>query len=152
MVLALARNGAMGLRGGLPWSIPEDLSHFRKITMGHTLIVGRKTASQLPPLPMRRLVVVSSVPCPDRFLPMVTSITSAIDLAHVTDSSPCVIGGAKIYQAAMPYVTRIHLTEIEREVEADTFFRLDRDGFRETGRARSTEPDVQFVILDRVTT
>lgn len=146
MILATARNGAIGLRGALPWRIPEDLRRFKAATMGRTLIVGRKTAETLPPLPGRDLVVLSRNVDHPRF-DTYGWIESAIAAAREDDPEPVVIGGAEVYRAALPYVTRILLTEIDRDVEADTFFGLDRTGFVEV--SREVMGDVEFVELRR---
>lgn len=151
MVLALARRGALGRDGGLPWRIPEDLRHFRDVTLGHAVIMGRRTWDEVKkPLPGRRNLVVSRNPalalegatvCP--------SLDAAIAAARQTDPEPCVIGGAELYRLALPQATRIELTEIDRDVEADTFFELDRTGFVESSRRRAETPDVSFVTLRR---
>lgn len=145
MILARARRGAIGLRGGLPWDrIPEDMRRFRAATMGHTLIVGRVTAEGLPPLPGRSLVVLSRDVLHPRFDTYCT-IRAAIDGARLEDPEPVVIGGAQVYAAALPYVTRALVTEIDRDVEADTFFAVDfaAEGFREV--SREVVGDVAFV-------
>ena len=140
MILARARRGVIGLRGGLPWPrIAEDMRRFKAATMGHTLIVGRKTLDTLPPLPGRYLCVVSRQPRlpPRRGEPVfVHTVPHAIEAARWTDDEPVVIGGAQVYAAALPYVTRALVTEIERDVEGDTFFDVDfaAEGLREVSR------------------
>jgi dihydrofolate reductase len=81
-----------------------------------------------------------------------SSLEQAIALARETDDEPRIIGGAQIYRAALPFATRIYLTEVHRRPEGDTFFHLDRTGFRETSRVRGatqTSEDVEFVTLER---
>ena len=75
------------------------------------------------------------------------SLEAAIRLARTTDEEPRVIGGGALYREALPLVTRIYLTEIEREVEGDTFFSFDRTAFREIERRRGEDPTVEFVVL-----
>lgn len=153
LILAMADDGAIGLGGKLPWRISEDLKFFKAQTMGHAIIMGRKTWDEVgKPLPGRRNIVVSR----DRSLTLegaevVGSLDEAIRLARTADADPHVIGGAAIFNEAMPLATRIFLTEVHRKVEADTYFHgLDRSAFRETARRRAeTVPDVEFVTLER---
>lgn len=149
MSIARSRNGAIGLAGGLPWEIPEDLRRFRAATMDHTLIVGRVTYSTMPHLPGRRLVVLSRTGGRCAW-PIAHTIEDAIAAARETDPEPIVIGGAQVYREALPYVTHILLTEIDRDVEGDTFFDLNTAGFREVVREVWVwEPGVSFVTLER---
>lgn len=144
MILARARRGVIGLRGALPWRIPEDMRRFKAATMGHTLIVGRVTAERLPPLPGRSLVVFSrdvNHPAFDTYC----TIEAAINGARLEDPGPIVIGGAQVYAAALPYVTRALVTEIDRDVGGDAFFDVEfgAEGFREV--SREVMGDVDFV-------
>jgi dihydrofolate reductase len=152
-VLAVADNGLIGQHGKVPWRIPEDLAHFKRMTLGHAIIMGRGTWDEVgKPLPGRRNIVVSRTV---RELPgaeLAPSLEEAIALARETDDEPRIIGGAQIYRAALPLATRIFLTEVHRSPppgERDTFFHLDRTGFRETSRVRGTTEDVEFVTLER---
>lgn len=151
LVLAIGKNGLIGKDGKVPWHIPEDLKHFRRATTGHAIIMGRKTWDEVgKPLPHRRNIVVSRQPA--LTLPgaeVVPTLEAAIALARTSDPEPRVIGGAEIYRLAMPFATKILLTEVDREAEGDTYFHLDRSGFRETERRAGEEPGVQFVTLER---
>ena len=151
LVVAIAKNGAIGNKGALPWHVPEDLKHFRTSTLGHAVIMGRKTWTEVgKPLPKRRNLVVTRDP--DLRLEgaeVVTSLEEAIALARTTDAEPRVIGGAEIYRLALPLATRILLTEIQLEPEADTFFHLDRSGFRETERRVGEDPRAVYLTLSR---
>ena len=151
IVVAIAKNGAIGNKGALPWHVPEDLKHFRAVTLGHAVIMGRKTWTEVgKPLPKRRNLVVSRNP--DLQLEgteVVTSLEEAIARARTTDAEPRVIGGAEIYRLALPLATRILLTEIQLEPEADTFFHLDRSGFRETERRVGEDPRAVYLTLER---
>lgn len=144
MVLARARNGVIGIAGALPWRIPEDLRRFKAATRGHSLIVGRVTAESLPPLPGRDLVVLSRDVNHPRFDTYCT-IEAAINGARLEDPEPIVIGGAQMYRAALPHVTRALVTEIDRDVDGDTFFAVDfaAEGFREV--SHEVMGDVKFV-------
>lgn len=151
LVLAIAKNGAIGKDGKVPWNVPEDLKHFRRSTTGHAVIMGRKTWDEVgKPLPNRRNLVVTR--SADRKLEgaeVVASLDEAIARARTTDAEPRVIGGAEMYRLALPQATRILLTEIQLEPEADTFFALDRSGFRETERRVGDDPRAVFVTLER---
>lgn len=151
LVLAVARNGAIGKDGKVPWHVPEDLRHFKAMTMGHAIVMGRKTYEETRrPLPGRRNIVITRRR--DYQAPgceVVGSLEEAIALARTSDPEPRVIGGAEIYRLAWPLATRVHLTEIDRDADADTFFEVDRKGFRETERRKGETPGVTFVTLDR---
>ena len=157
MIVAIARGGVIGHCGRLPWRIPEDLRHFKRMTWGHTLIVGRKTYDGLPVLSGRRIVMVSrccsaeSCGHDDAGFRHVATIEDAIAAARETDpeGAPVVIGGAEVYRAALPFVTRILLTEIDADHEGDVFFHLDRTGWRETEWRAGETPGVSFVTLER---
>ena len=151
LVLAIGNRGAIGLRGKLPWRIPEDMKHFRRVTTGHAVIMGRKTWDEVgKPLPQRRNIVVSGNPqLTLEGAEVVGTLGEAIVRARTTDTEPRVIGGARIFRDALPLATRIHLTEVHRDVEADTFFELDRRGFHETERRDGDEPGVVFLTLER---
>ena len=153
LVLALGIGGALGKDGKVPWRIPEDMKHFKAMTIGHAIIMGRRTWDECgKPLPERRNIVISRS-LGDHDLDgaeVVRSLEEALAKAKETDPEPRVIGGAQIYVAAVPLATKIYLTEVHRAAEADTFLHLDRTGFRETERRASTESEgVEFVTLER---
>lgn len=152
LVVAIGDNGAIGKDGKVPWRIPEDMKHFKTVTMGHAIIMGRKTWDEVGrPLPGRRNLVVSRQP--DLVLEgaeVFRTLDAAITAARTTDPDPHVIGGSTIYDAAMARATRIHLTEVHREVEADTFFPpFDRSAWREVSRRPAETEGVEFVTLER---
>jgi dihydrofolate reductase len=152
MVVAVGDNGAIGKDGKVPWRIPEDLKHFKRVTLGHAIIMGRKTWDEVGrPLPGRRNLVVSRQPSLAlEGAEVFGSVTAAIEAARTTDPEPHVIGGSAIYEAAMPLATRIYLTEVHREVEADTFFPpFDRSAWREVERRPAETEGVEFVTLER---
>lgn len=151
MVVAIGDNGAIGKDGKVPWRIPEDLKHFKNVTMGHAIIMGRKTWDEVgKPLPGRRNLVVSrQAGLALEGAEVFASLEAAIAAARTTDDEPHVIGGSTIYSAAMPFMTRIHLTEVHRNVEADTFFSFDRSAWREVERRPAETEGVEFVTLER---
>ncbi len=122
LILARARNGVIGARGGLPWHLPEDLAFFKRTTMGHPIVMGRKTWESIGrPLPGRRSVVVTrdrnfTVPGAE----VVHSLDEAIDRCAGADEI-FVIGGAQLYADALPRADRLLLTEIGMDFDGDTF-------------------------------
>ena len=124
LIAAVARNGVMGRGGQLPWNLPEDRAHFHATTRGHAVIMGRRTWDETGrPLEGRRNIVVSrSGQVSGTGREVVPALEEAIALARTTDPAPFVIGGAEIFRLALPLATRMILTEVELEVEGDTFF------------------------------
>src|SRR5450432_3467496 len=123
-IVAVAHNGVMGKDGTLPWNLPEDLAFFRASTLGHAVIMGRRTWDERGvPLDGRRNIVVSrSGDVSGAGREVATTIEAAIALARATDPEPIVLGGAQIFRAALPYATRILLTEIDFDADGDTFW------------------------------
>jgi dihydrofolate reductase len=125
LVVALAANGVIGRGGTLPWHLPDDLKHFKALTMGNAILMGRRTYESIgKPLPGRRSIVVSTTlatpPAPG--VEIARSLDDAMRLAERTPGPAFVIGGAALYQAAFPRTNRLHLTELDAAVEGDTFF------------------------------
>ncbi len=130
VVAALARNRVIGREGGLPWQLPGDLRRFKSLTLGHPVIMGRKTCESIRsalggPLPGRTNIVVSRKA--DFAAPgceVAPSIAAALELAALKPGGEhCfVIGGGEIYRLALPLATRLELTEIDADVEGDTYF------------------------------
>jgi dihydrofolate reductase len=138
-IVAVARNGVMGKDGKLPWDLPEDRAFFRASTLGHSVIMGRRTWDERgAPLDGRRNIVVSRSGHVDGAgRDVVSTIEDAIALARATDPDPFVVGGAEIFRVAFPYATRILLTEIDFDVDGDTFYpRFDLSGWRVTASHR----------------
>lgn len=126
LIVACGRKGEIGKKNGLLWHIPEDLKNFKKLTLGKTIVMGRKTYDSIGrPLPGRETIVLTrgeefNVPGVAR----AKSLDEAIALAKKNNSEECVIcGGGQIYEQALPLVQKIYLSRIDEEdVEADTFF------------------------------
>ena len=144
LIAAVGRNGAIGLRDGLPWRLPSDLRHFKAETMGKPVVMGRKTFASLGrPLPGRHLVVVSRDPAP--VLPEgvvgATGIGEALAIAQGI-AAECgadevmVAGGAEIYRAALPFADALLITAVDLAPEADSVFpAIDPALWRELSRA-----------------
>lgn len=152
VVVAVASNGCIGRDGGLPWHYPEDLRHFRRLTTGHAIVMGRLTHESIGrPLPKRRNIVVTSRP--ERVADgceVAPSLDAALALARSDDDCPRVIGGARLFEAAWPGVTTAYLTEVAGDVPGDCFMPpLDRSAFVETERRPGETPGLTFVTLER---
>lgn len=136
LIAAVARNGVIGRNGAIPWRIPGDLARFKRITMGHPVIMGRRTWESLGrPLPGRRNIVISRTP---GFAPTGAEVFTglAAALAACADASEVfVIGGTEAYREALPLADRLVLTEIDADVEGDAHFPpFDRGAWREVSR------------------
>ena len=121
LVVAADEEGGIGRGGGLPWHLPADLKHFRALTMGKPVIMGRRTWESIGrPLPGRRNVVVSRQPSLQ--VPGCEVAGSLDDALRLADDAAeaCVIGGAEIYRLALPLADQIHLTRVHARVERST--------------------------------
>jgi dihydrofolate reductase len=141
LVVAISDNDVIGDKGAIPWHISEDLKRFKALTMGHTIVMGRKTWDSLPrkPLPGRANVVVTRNAA--------WSADGAVRAGSVgqavegTSGPVFIIGGAEIYGLALPHATRIELTEVHKDFDGDAKFLLDRRGWTETARESHVTPD-----------
>ncbi len=154
LVAAVARNGVIGANGGMPWHLPEDLKHFRKLTLGHPVIMGRRTWESLGrPLPGRENIVVSRKPGFEAPGASVAATLEAAVALCTGEPMVFVIGGAELYTAALPLADGLVLTELEREFVGDTRFPAwDRDSWREAQRETHTSLDgmrFDFVRYER---
>jgi dihydrofolate reductase len=156
IIAALARNRAIGRDNHMPWRLPEDLKRFRRLTMGHAVIMGRKTFDSIgSPLAGRSNIVITRSrdwSRPGCF--PVDSLDAALDAVGEAQDA-FVIGGAQIYALALPRARRLYMTEIERDFDGDAFFpEVDRSRWREVSRERhasgGTESfDYAFVEYER---
>ncbi|MEM7436737.1 MAG: dihydrofolate reductase [Myxococcota bacterium] len=151
LIVAVSRNGVIGKDGTLPWRFPEDLRHFKRTTLGHAVIMGRKTFESIGrPLPSRRNIVLSrDASAAFEGCETATSLDEAIALARETDDLPFVIGGASLYEEALPLATEIYLTRIDQDIEGDTFFPTNLPDFTETDTHQATTPLLSFHRLTR---
>lgn len=120
LVWAQARDGVIGRDGRLPWHLPEDLAHFRALTRGATVVMGRATWESLPerfrPLPGRRNVVLTRDP---GYAAPGAEVTASLDVALACADDVWVIGGAQVYAAALPVADRLAVTQVDVDVEGD---------------------------------
>jgi dihydrofolate reductase len=144
LVAAVASGGVIGRDGELPWRLPEDLAHFRTVTMGHPVVMGRRTWESLPerfrPLPGRRNVVVTRNPTwSAEGAERAGSLEDALVLVDGAERVS-VIGGGEIFAAAVPLADELLVTEIDLDVDGDTFFPRTA-GFAETAREEHVAAD-----------
>ncbi len=155
IISAMARNRTIGINNTLPWRLPEDLKYFKALTLGHHIIMGRKTYESIgKPLPGRTTVIVTrgDYPAPDG-VKIAHSLPQAIEVCGA-DEEIFFVGGAELYAQALSLADRLYLTEIQADVEGDAWFPLfDKRQWREVGRdARNDEASgtsYDFVIYDR---
>ncbi len=150
MVAAVADNGVIGLDGDIPWSLPEDLKHFRATTKGNSVVMGRRTYESIGhPLPFRSNIVVTRQTdwTADGVL-VAHSVADAIAMAADFEGDVMVIGGAQVYDAAMPFADVQVLTEVHLSPEGDTFYPdFERAEWTET--KREPRDGFEFVWLER---
>ena len=123
LIAALAENRVIGKGGKLPWRLPDDTRHFKRLTVDHTVIMGRKTFEEIRhPLANRRNVVITRNP---DFRPPGVTVVPNLDEAlalGATEREVFVVGGAEIYRLALARADRLYLTVVHADVEGDTFF------------------------------
>lgn len=158
IIVAMAQNRVIGKDNKLPWYLPADLRHFKNITMGHPIIMGRKTHESIgKALPGRRNIVVTRRPDYRAAKGCVTahSLQQAITLSAGAEEV-FVIGGASLYREALPFAQRIYLTEVHAEVPGDTYFpAIDMAAWKEISRERfpADKKNVysySFVVLEKL--
>ena len=155
IVVAVARNGVIGCNGSLPWPrIPDDMRWFRRSTLGHAVVMGRRTWDSLPcgsrPLQDRSNVVITRnerAVHPGAVTAL--NVEAALNAAWSIDPDPRVIGGAQIYEQVLPMATRILLTEVDCTPVGDAVFAFDRAVFKEISRVPSSDSKITFVTLVR---
>ena len=151
LVVAAATHGVIGRNGAIPWRLPEDLKRFKALTLGHTVVMGRKTWDSLPPknrpLPGRKNIVVTR----DANWSADGAERATLDAA-LAGGDVFVIGGAEIYHAMLPRADRIELTEVHGDFNGDAHFTFDRAPWREAAREDHVSADglaYSFVTLER---
>ncbi|AKF83387.1 diacylglycerol kinase [Myxococcus fulvus 124B02] len=154
-IVALASNRVIGANNQLPWRLPADLARFKRLTMGHTLVMGRKTYESIGrPLPGRTFIVVTRQQ--DFAPPGVTvahSVEQALQQAEARgDDEVFIAGGADLYAQTMDRIQRLYLTRIARDYAGDTFFpEVDLSGWRliEEEPHPESEPPYAFLTYER---
>lgn len=150
IIAALAKNRVIGRGGEIPWDLPEDREHFRRLTWGHVIVMGRRTFEEIgQPLPGRMTYLISStMQIEQENCHTVTSLPEVLEKEKGRDIFIC--GGAMLYEEAMPLAERLYLTELDWEEPGDTFFPIvDTGVFRETERVTG-ECGYAFVTYERI--
>jgi dihydrofolate reductase len=140
VVAALARNRVIGIENRLPWRLPEDLAHFKALTLNHPILMGRKTFESLGrPLPGRtNIVITRNADYAKNGCLVADSISAALALCAGVDEV-FFIGGAELYAQVIPLADRLYLTEVNIEAQGDAWFPdYDRSAFREVSRESHT--------------
>ncbi len=159
-VVARADNGVIGRGGGLPWRLPADLRHFKRLTIGKPVIMGRKTFESIgkPLIGRHNIVLTRDADWQAEGVTVVPNLAEAVAAAGLNPKARAdelmIIGGAQLYTEALPIATRIYLTEVHAEPEGDTHmpaFESDRwqEVSREDHPAEDDAPAYSFVTLER---
>ena len=157
IIVAIAQNHVIGKDNQLIWHLPNDLKFFKATTTGHPIIMGRKTFESIgKPLPNRTNIVISrNADMKIDGCICVISIDEAVEAAQRIDAQECfVIGGAEIYNHALPLVQKIYLTEVKATVNGNVFFEFDKSKWQETMREDYIKDekhafDYSFVVLEK---
>ena len=160
ILVAMARNRVIGQKNQLPWHLPADLKHFKSLTMGHPIVMGRKTYESIGrPLPGRTNIIMThqeTFEVPGAIV--VYSIESALQKCQENNAvqhESFIIGGENLYRQTLPYCQRLYITEIQKDFDGDAFFpEFDSNEWQEAQRDQhfSEGNDIfeyHFVILDR---
>lgn len=139
LVAAVARNGVIGADGGIPWHLPGEQRRFKELTLGHVLVMGRLTYESIGrPLPGRTTVVVTRTAgwnAGDDGVLVAPGVPEAIAVAATVDEEVFVVGGSRVYEAALPLADKLELTWVDAEPEGDARFpAVDWDAWREVAR------------------
>lgn len=147
LIVAIAHDNVIGRSNDLPWYLPADLKHFKEITTGHTVIMGRKTYDSIAarlgkPLPNRHNVILTRE---EKFVVPGATVVNSLEIAleEHENEEVFVIGGAEIYSQALSHADKLYVTEIDADITGgDTFFPLiDPQEWRETSREKHTKDD-----------
>jgi dihydrofolate reductase len=156
-IAALSRNRVIGRDNDLPWKLPDDMRFFMETTKGHHVIMGRKNYDSLKgkfkPLPDRTNIIITrqkNLQAPGCII--LNDIEAAVDVARKNSETECfIIGGSEIYKLAMPLTTRLYLTEIDADIDGDTFFpAIDKSRWKEVSRTHHNADERHKYAFDFV--
>ena len=152
IIVATANDNVIGSDNKLPWHSKEDLRYFKEKTSGHPIIMGRKTFESLPSLlPNRHHVVISRQANDNEDnVSWVNSMQEALLLATSLDKEVFFIGGGTVYKQALDYADRIYITRINLDVDGDTYFPDNLEGFQLTSSVESERSGIVFEIYDKI--
>jgi dihydrofolate reductase len=159
LYVATSENGVIGKKNALPWYLPADLERFKQITMGHPIIMGRKTHESIGrALPGRTNIVISrnkNYRAKDCIV--VGSLDEALETAQKSEGNDeiFIIGGSSVFDEALALAGRIHLTRVKARVDGDIFFKFDPTGWHQTfsekhQKDEKNQFDYEFVTLERL--
>ena len=156
LVVAMGANRVIGVDGALPWRLPEDLAHFKRLTLGHPMVMGRATYESIGrPLPGRTTIVVTRDPrWSAEGVEVAHSLDEALDRARSLDDEVFLVGGAQVYAAALErdLVDVLVVTRVAAAPDGDTYFpRIDWERWQEAGRVPHVGPEPERVPFDIVT-
>jgi dihydrofolate reductase len=138
LVAAVARNGVIGADGGIPWQLPGEQRRFKELTLGHVLVMGRRTYESIGrPLPGRTTIVVTRTEgwTAGDEVRTARGVEEALALAATLDDEVFVVGGSRVYEAALPLADRLELTWVDAEPDGDAHFpEVDWEAWREVAR------------------
>ncbi len=154
LIVARATNGVIGQGGGLPWHLPADLRHFKALTMGKPIVMGRRTFVSIGrPLPGRHNIVLTRGSWTADGVTVAGDLDAALAAAGGVDEEVMIIGGAAVYADALPRADRVYLTEVHAEPAGDTLLPPFGPEWRETARvdhvAAGDAPGYSLVTLER---
>lgn len=131
LIVAASQNDVIGRKGDLPWRLPADLAQFKRLTMGHPIIMGRKTYESIGrPLPGRKNVVVSrDKNYPSEGIELAGSLSEAITIAG-NDNEVFIIGGESLFQEGLAIANNVYLTRVLAKVDGDKYFHFDPKGWK----------------------
>ena len=158
IIAAIAEHNALGKNNQLIWHLPADLKRFKKTTLNHVVIMGRKTFESLgKPLPNRTNILITR----DKNYKVegcvvVNSLKEALETATKEDENPFILGGAEIYKQALPFTDKLDVTFVHHQFDADVFFpEIDKTIWKETSREdlkadEKNKYDYSFVTFERI--
>lgn len=158
LLVAMDKNQLIGKDNDLPWRLPADLAYFKRVTMGHPIIMGRKTYDSIGrPLPGRENIIVTrDTSYEAEGCKVIHSIEEIVKMNEQTDQELFVIGGAEIFKEILPYSDRLYITEINEEFEGDTYFpAFDKSKWEviseEKGIKDEKNPyDYKFLVYEKI--
>ncbi len=150
IIVAIAQNNAIGKGNQLLWHIPADLKRFKKLTTGHTIVMGKRTFYSLPirPLPNRRSIVITDIEGEEiEGCTMAYSIEDAIEKMD-SENENFIIGGGMVYRQFLPLAQQLYLTIVQKDFEADTFLEIDQSAFEIVEKEEHPDEDLPYYYIN----
>lgn len=154
MIAAIGKNNELGINNNLIWHLPGDLKYFKQVTLGKTIIMGRKCFESLPGLLPNRtsIIITRDINYKQEGAIIMHSVDEVLSYVQDKEEECFVIGGGKIYEQFLPYAHKLYLTEIEAESEADTYFPVfDKEDYTKTVISQNEDNNIKykFVIYEK---